>query len=388
MLRSLRVVVKIRPDELLRFLLLLVMIVSLHLIHLISNLIRLSVSILNNQILVKNYGPYQTQQRIDSLKRSGLLRKIPDHLAIVWVPLNPRLNLLISPTVWFKQRDQQERYLERIETVGMIRDIEHLIDWVKQFDEIRQITLYDERGLLKQNQKEIFNRLRIKSKFIKWLRVQDKTESEKYSFRSMNQLRGRPVKFEIKRSILNDDDEIVLGETGGLEYSDSDEILNKADPLTFKSELEKDLNRLQVNLIDKEQAHDNLKDLTIETLIILNNNSSSSNNRLKPLKGKRSMKLQNVKQGLVEERACKVLIDQFSTKAIGQRICNSSIDSPDFMMVLGGRSLRLRGFPPWQISFTEILHLRSYTILPFRLNLNQFLCGLRRFSNCEQRYGA
>ncbi|OTF72894.1 hypothetical protein BLA29_003073 [Euroglyphus maynei] len=58
-------------------------------------------------------------------------------------------------------------------------------------------------------------------------------------------------------------------------------------------------------------------------------------------------------------------------------------DDPDLLICFSDDQQSLQAFPPWQVRLTEIVFLTSHR----HLNKSQFLDILKRFSQCEQRFG-
>ncbi|MBW0494838.1 hypothetical protein O181_034553 [Austropuccinia psidii MF-1] len=242
------------------------------------------------------------------------LPKIPNHLAVLWVPINYHLNTILSPTLIalsFIDHNKKIQLQSKNQLNSIFHDVLKLLSWAQDIG-IHEITLYDERGLLKSHQLELLEYL-SNSSFIN------------------------------HRTQISSIQENLMGPSAQVSY----EIKQCG---TFKS--------LRLNLIDQAQGHQHLAKVAQEFLCMID--------------GKDSI----------------IKRESLDVKTIDEKICSTSIQPPDLLMVLGGRSLRLRGFPPWQLSVTEIYHARSYAIFPFQISYREFSEALKLFGDCEQRGGS
>ncbi|KAM0786700.1 hypothetical protein ACM66B_002143 [Microbotryomycetes sp. NB124-2] len=80
--------------------------------------------------------------------------------------------------------------------------------------------------------------------------------------------------------------------------------------------------------------------------------------------------------------------DMITTELVTETIEDSSFGDPQLMLVLGGPYLRLHGFPPWQIKLTEMYHHPSPSWLPPPVLTDEiFARALDVYGGAEMRFG-
>ncbi|KAH9468157.1 hypothetical protein Pst134EA_011778 [Puccinia striiformis f. sp. tritici] len=319
----------------------------LHLLHLISHGIRLTISIIRK--VVDEVDELLIACKIRSRDvRNDLrsIKKLPAHLAILWIPINYQLHRLVSRHAFtlmgLSSRIERLRFQQRLELDAMMDNFSKILVWSMEAG-IEEITFYDERGLMKSNKIELIQYLANIPTFIKgnenisWASIEPRLTEEEVKMLSKFEITYKLITKESTASSTNP----KTGTGTGRKRSNS-----------------KRSNSITINLIDREQGHTHLVKVTKALIDIVNLNKQTTLN-----------------------------LDDLNVKSIGQKICSTSIGLPDLLLVLGGRSLRFRGFPPWQLTLTEIYHARSYGILPYKIRYNEFLEALHVFGNCQQRVG-
>jgi len=306
----------------------------LHLLHLISHAIKLAVSVIRrvldetNELLIGcGVRRRDVQQDLRSLK------KRPAHLAVISIPINYQLHRLFSPhafSLFPLDHFHRLRYQQLLELRAIFHNSSKIIRWSMQAG-IKEITFYDERGLIKTHKIELIQHLANDPAF---MRGNEKVSGIRIEPKLAEEV-AMMAKFEIS----------YQQQIGSATHT------TQADTSAHQC--------ITINLIDRQQGHPHLVKVTKALVEICSSNS---------------------KQPILN-------LEDLNVKTIGEKICSTSIGMPDLMMVLGGRSLRFRGFPPWQLTLTEIYHARSYAILPYRLRYPEYLAALNLFSNCQQRVG-
>lgn len=253
-------------------------------------------------------------------------KKKPTHLAIIWVPINLTLNrlLLLKFLRSFFDRSSSEdrqRKQDLVEVHAMTKDIHRLITWAKM-SEIKEVSFYDERGLVKKYQYDVLESL------------------------------ASTYMIGVRDSV----NLITTNQEHGVDQADvlASFLIN----YNIHGANSKPKQTIRLNLLSRRHAHAHLVQVARQLVTSMRNKDS-------PLS-----------------------LNDLNVKIIGDKICSTSIGPPDLIMVLGGRSLRFRGFPPWQLNLTEIYHGRSYSILPYRVTYREFMKAMRLYSDCEQRKGA
>ncbi|EGG08632.1 uncharacterized protein MELLADRAFT_77338 [Melampsora larici-populina 98AG31] len=251
------------------------------------------------------------------------LKKKPNHIAIVWVPINTTLNRLFFFKFLFDRSSTSdpEKKQDLYEVNAMANDLQCLITWSK-LSGVQEISFYDERGLLKKYQYDVLESLA--STYI--IGVRDSVElilpNQEHGVDQADVLTSFLIKYNIHGS-------------------------NSQPKQT-----------LRLNILTRQHGHAHLVQVARQLVTSMRNKDSS------------------------------LSLNDLNVKIIGDQICSTSIGPPDLIMVLGGRSLRFRGFPPWQLNLAEIYHGRSYSILPYQVTYREFMAAMRVYSDCEQRKGA
>lgn len=121
----------------------------LHLLHLISHAIKLTVSVIRrmldemNELLIGcGMRKRDVQQDLRSLK------KRPAHLALIWIPINYQLHRLFSLHAFSLlplDHFQRLRRQQHLELLAIMDNLSKIILWSMQAG-IKEITFYDERG--------------------------------------------------------------------------------------------------------------------------------------------------------------------------------------------------------------------------------------------------
>lgn len=117
---------------------------------------------------------------------------------------------------------------------------------------------------------------------------------------------------------------------------------------TCTTQADKSAHCITINLIDRQQGHQHLVKVTKALVEICNSNKKQP-----------KLNLQDLNVKTIGEKICCTLPFPLEVFNKTMLICfclrvATSIGLPDLMIVLGGRSLRFRGFPPWQLTLTEI----------------------------------
>ncbi|OAV95908.1 hypothetical protein PTTG_04346 [Puccinia triticina 1-1 BBBD Race 1] len=317
--------------------------VLLHLLHLVSHGIRLTISVIKK--LVDEADEVLIACRVrtrDVRKDLRAIKKLPAHLAIIWIPINYQLHRFFAIPHLFSyiglSRLERLKHQQSLELVAMRENFAKTLLWSMEAG-IKEITFYDERGLMKSHKTELINYLATLPTFtsgnehIMWASIEPKL-TEEVQIQSKFEISYRPIAKappSAKKGFMS---------------------ANTASAGSLGS------NTITINLIDRHQGHEHLVKVTKALVEIVALNKQT-----------------------------KLNLDDLNVKNIGTKICSTSIGLPDLLLVLGGRSLRFRGFPPWQLTLTEIYHARSYGILPYKMRYTEYLEALQVFGNCQQRVG-
>lgn len=339
----------------------------LHFLHLLTHSIRLIISIILrindrfDQLLIT------LRLRTRNVRRDlRSIKKLPSHLAIIFIPINYQLNKYLDPKSHSKrigsflnsnlsdppqltsEKDQQlelYRFQQDQELQSILENVSRILLWSMEAG-IKEITFYDERGLLKSHKFQLIQFLSNIPTFIKgndhisWASIEPKLTDE-VEILSKFEISYQPLAVNSKKS----------SSPKPRKRSESNSETNLVRQNTHRK-------TIKINLIDRHQGHQHLAKVTRALVEIIKLNDQTKFN-----------------------------FDDLNVKTIGEKICSTSIGLPDLLLVLGGRSLRFRGFPPWQLTLTEIYHARSYGILPYQIQYREYLEALRVFGNCEQRVG-
>ncbi|PLW52413.1 hypothetical protein PCANC_04590 [Puccinia coronata f. sp. avenae] len=322
----------------------------LHLLHLVSHAIKLLVSIVRkvadelDELLIA----CRIRSR-DVRKDLRAIQKLPSHLAILWIPINYQLHRLFSVHLFSLlslDRNQRLQFQQQLELTAMMQNFAKILLWSMEAG-VKEITFYDERGLLKSHKIELIQYLANIPTFIKgnenisWASIEPKLTEEVQML----------SKFEISYKLIHK--ATKPSSSSSNKSSINKRAGNNVNPINAVSS-----NCITINLIDRHQGHEHIVKVTRALVEIVNLNKQT-----------------------------KLNLDHLNVKTIGEKICSTSIGLPDLLLVLGGRSLRFRGFPPWQLTLTEIYHARSYGILPYKIRYTEYLEALQVFGNCQQRVG-
>ncbi|KAH9810598.1 Decaprenyl diphosphate synthase-like protein [Melampsora americana] len=298
-----------------------------HVLHLFTHATRVIIACGSRLRDILEDGLVLTRLKSTNSNELSNLKKKPNHIAIIWVPINTTLNrLLLLKFLGYlfnrpSSKIEQERRQDLYEVNAMTNDLHRLITWAK-VSGVQELSFYDERGLLKKYQYDVLESLA--STYIVGVR-----------------------------------DSVNLITTNQEHGVDQENIL-PSFLITYNvhGANSKPKQTLRLNLLTRRHGHEHLVQVTRQLVNTLRDKSSS------------------------------LSLNDLNLKIIGEKICSTSIGPPDLIMVLGGRSLRFRGFPPWQLNLTEIYHGRSYSILPYRVTYREFMKAMKVYSDCEQRKGA
>ncbi|KAG0147526.1 hypothetical protein CROQUDRAFT_656097 [Cronartium quercuum f. sp. fusiforme G11] len=292
----------------------------LHTLHFSTHAIRAIIDCLvrfrdyvEESLFITIFRPRALEEEMERLKKRA------NHVAVIWVPVNGLVNRLMSLNHIFDTSGRtSEEVQERAELGAMVADVERLMRWSKRAG-IKELSFYDERGLLKKYQYDVLESLAL-------------------------------------TDIVGVRDSISLLPTNtGVDHVD----LLPAFTLTYNAASPSlPSQTMRLNILSRRHGHQHLAQVARKLVDELRDQKNP-------------------------ERA----LDALNVKAVGEKITSTSIGPPDLIMVLGGRSLRLRGFPPWQLSLSEIYHGRSYSIWPYRVTYREFVTAMKIFGDCEQRKG-
>ncbi|POW23240.1 hypothetical protein PSHT_00380 [Puccinia striiformis] len=303
----------------------------LHLLHLISHGIRLTISIIRK--VVDEVDELLIACKIRSRDvRNDLrsIKKLPAHLAILWIPINYQLHRLVSRHAFtlmgLSSRIERLRFQQRLELDAMMDNFSKILVWSMEAG-IEEITFYDERGLMKSNKIELIQYLANIPTFIKgnenisWASIEPRLTEEEVKMLSKFEITYKLITKESTASSTNP----KTGTGTGRKRSNS-----------------KRSNSITINLIDREQGHTHLVKVTKALIDIVNLNKQTTLN-----------------------------LDDLNVKSIGQKICcmfPPSIDCCDDKLTFFGG-----GFPPWQLTLTEIYHADRTVFCPIRSDTMSFL---------------
>jgi len=77
-----------------------------------------------------------------------------------------------------------------------------------------------------------------------------------------------------------------------------------------------------------------------------------------------------------------------SIDLVQEKLYSSLVPDVNLLIVLGGRHLRLKGFPPWQLRLAEIYHEPSLNLIgPARMSYRTFSRALDAYESAEMRGG-
>ncbi|KAA1080558.1 hypothetical protein PGT21_011458 [Puccinia graminis f. sp. tritici] len=324
----------------------------LHLLHLISHGIRLTTSVIRK--IIDEMDEVLIGLRIrrrDVRQDLRAIKKTPAHLAIIWTPINYQLHRFFSfnHAIAFSRtpRLQRLQIQQKLELLAMRQNFAKILLWSMEAG-IKEITFYDERGLMKSHKIELIEYLASLPAFIEgnehisWASIEPKLTDEVQIL----------SKFEIAYRLIPKASSSSSSKT----QAKANNLMTASSSLLNNNPNHSNL--ITINLIDRHQGHEHLVKVTKALVEIVTLNKQT-----------------------------KLNLDDLNVQSIGKKICSTSIGLPDLLLVLGGRSLRFRGFPPWQLTLTEIYHARSYGILPYKIRYTEYLEALQVFGNCQQRVG-